>query len=82
MAGSGRVFQILITEVTTEAASAEIAVWVLGVVMGAIVWSVLAQWWMRRRGNDQAHSLSFTALRSALMLSVFFLLAIQVSESV
>jgi undecaprenyl-diphosphatase len=80
MAGSDEVVQLLIDELTTESATAEIALSGIAVGGVALLATIVAPWWLRRRHDPLAESRSFAAIRWAVVAALFVVLTQQVQE--
>ena len=80
MAGPRGVFETLITEIVTEVATAEIAIWTAAVATAVTVFSVYAQRRARSEANVPA-ILGWASVRIAALIAVFVVLASQVVQS-
>ncbi|NMN99580.1 phosphatase PAP2 family protein [Antrihabitans stalactiti] len=80
MNGTRGVVDTLITEIATEIATAEIAIWTVAIATVAIVFSVFAQ---RRARFDQnvAAIIGWATVRVAALLAMLIVLAVQVARS-
>jgi undecaprenyl-diphosphatase len=80
MAGSADLIRLFIDELTTESATAEIALWGVAVGGVALVAAIVAPWWLRRRHDPLAESRSFAAIRWGVVAALFVMLTQQVQE--
>ncbi|NMN99035.1 phosphatase PAP2 family protein [Antrihabitans stalactiti] len=80
MAGPRGVVETLITEITTEITTQEIALWTIAVATTVILFSIFAQ--RRARAElDAAAILGWACVRIAALIAVFVVLAIHVARS-
>ena len=70
-----------ITEILTEATTAEIALWTIAFSIVLLASSVIAQWSVRRRGDRRGEVWSLAALRLAAVIAMFVILSEQVGKS-
>ena len=80
MAGPRGVVETLITEITTEVATAEIAIWTVAVATIITVFSIFAQRRARSEHNAAA-ILGWASLRIAALIAVLVVLTVQVLRS-
>src|SRR6202022_1444889 len=81
MGGSEKFVRQLVTELITESATAEIALWVIGVSVVVFAAAALAPWWFRRRGDPRADNLCLPLFRWMAVIAVFGVLTQQVLQS-
>ena len=77
----GRLVQGSITEILTEATTAEIALWTITFSIVLLASSVIAQWSVRRRGDRRGEDWILAALRLAAVIAMFVILSEEVGRS-